>query len=88
VNRLFGIAASPAMIAFHDTLSEDDQRALGYLVTLLRLDPWPDNWTKFEYGGEQADKPDLVVYDDGAWSLLYRIEGDRIVLWAGGRRGR
>lgn len=58
------------MVAFHDSLSGDDQRDIGYLVTVLRLDPWPDNQTKFEYGSDAPGEHHLVVYDDGTWSLL------------------
>ena len=67
---LFEVESSPTILTLVDRLSPTDEAELGRIVTLVRLNPWPDGVVKFSL---QLDDNDLVVYNDGEWSVIYRI---------------
>ncbi len=69
-NELFEVASSPNIVTLADQLSLADQAELGRIVTLLRLNPWPDGVLKFSL---HLDEGEVIVDNDGAWNVIYRI---------------
>jgi hypothetical protein len=69
-NELFEVASSPNIVTLADQLSPADEAELGRIVTLLRLNPWPDGVLKFSL---HLDEVEVIVYNDGAWNVIYRI---------------
>jgi hypothetical protein len=69
-NGLFEVESSPNILTLAGKLSPTDEAELGRIITLVRLNPWPDGVVKFAL---QLDDNDLIVYNDGEWSVIYRI---------------
>ncbi|MBI2760892.1 MAG: hypothetical protein HYX51_05645 [Chloroflexi bacterium] len=74
---LFDVSASPAIESFYETLSNDDRDELDLIIVRLRLDPWIDDVTKFDYSSARAT---MLAYDAGRWAILYRVVARRIEL--------
>ena len=80
-NGLFEVETFPTVLALANELAADDEAGLGRIVTLVRLNPWPDGVLKFSFrmGSDPAPALDeLVVYNDGEWTIIYRIVRRRI----------
>ena len=68
-NGLFEVESSPNILALTDQLSAADEAELGRIVTLVRLNPWPDGVLKFSL---RLDGEDVIVYSDGEWNAMCR----------------
>jgi hypothetical protein len=64
--------------AVYNGLGPDDQAEVDQLLGILELNPWLDGLHKFY---DQASGND--VYDNGAWSIVYRvIDAAFVEIWA------
>ena len=82
-NGLFEVETFPTVLALANELAADDEAGLGRIVTLVRLNPWPDGVLKFSVRMGRDPDPaltEVVVYNDGEWTVIYRILGGRIQL--------
>ena len=88
---LFEIESSPTIVALADQLGPDDEAELGRVITLLRVSPWPDGILKFslQLDDETAfARGEVSVYNDGEWTVIYRIAGRAIQLLDAWRAGQ
>jgi hypothetical protein len=69
-SALFDLASSPVILALADRLTDDAEAELGRIITILRLNPWPDGVVRFSL---RLDDSDVIVYNDGEWNVIYRI---------------
>lgn len=69
----------PGPNAYYDALNPSDQVDRGFTVTLVRLDPYPDGDKKAYLNTPLGT---LIIYRDGSWTILYRIVGRMLQIWA------
>lgn len=83
-NILYEVRSSPAVDAFYDRLSREDQMEMSLIVSALRVDPWPDDERKIELS---SDLGGMFAYDDGDWIINYKVVGRTIHLYGAWHRG-
>lgn len=76
MNPLFDVVASPAVERIYDALGARDQAEFARLVTLLRVDPWPDEMAgKFDLTSDIAD---LFCFERNGWAIWYKVIGQTV----------
>jgi hypothetical protein len=53
-----------------------DQAEVDRIITLLELNPWSDDISKFT---AVLERWAAGVYDDGRWEVIYRVVDDRFI---------
>ena len=80
---LFEVESSPTMHGLAQQLTADDEAELGRIITLLRVSPWPDGVLKFSLQLGEGTGPalgEVSVYNDGEWTVIYRVAARMIQL--------
>lgn len=75
---MYTVSVRDAPERFFKALNETDQAAVDRLVGLIRLDPKIDGVHKFMFASEVVI---FTVYDNGSWTIIYRIDGTDIQIW-------
>lgn len=62
--------------AYYEIMSEAERAEVRRIRTRLEHDPAPDGWTTHDIPGV----PSLLLYDDGAWQVLYAVPDEATVV--------